>query len=74
MGLFGAGAMAHMGGMDQKSLTALAIGAAAVLLIVGFMFSARIEQGINHAAYLEATQQSAVPTPPALAPAKHKPS
>ena len=58
----------------QRSLTMLILGVCAVLLIIGFVFSARVEQAISHAAYQEATQQSPVPTPPGLVPTKHKPS
>jgi len=52
----------------------MVLGVCGALLIVGFVFSARIEHGISHAAYQEATQQSPVPTPAALAPARHKSS
>jgi hypothetical protein len=58
----------------QNRLTMMVLGVCGALLIVGFVFSARIEHGISHAAYQEATQQSPVPTPAALAPARHKSS
>jgi len=59
-------------GMNAQSrLTILVIGVCAVLLIVGFAFSFRVEQEISHAAQVEATQQSPVPTPAALAPTRH---
>lgn len=58
--------------MTQRNLVTLLLSVCGVLLIVGFVVSARIEQGISHAAYVEATQQSKVPTPSALLPARHK--
>lgn len=60
--------------MNERTTLALVLGVCAVLLIIGFVFSARIEIGINHAARVEATQHSQVPVPPALAPAKAAPA
>jgi hypothetical protein len=60
--------------MNERTKLSLVLGICAVLLIVGFVFSVRVTQGISHAAHLEATQQSPVPTPPSLAPAKAAPS
>jgi hypothetical protein len=60
--------------MNQRSILTLLFGACAVLLLVGFVFSSRIEAAISHAAHVEATQQSPVPTPPGLQPAKVKAS
>jgi hypothetical protein len=60
--------------MDERNRLSLVLGVCAVLLIIGFVFSVRVTQGITHAAHLEATQQSPVPTPPSLAPAKAVPS
>jgi hypothetical protein len=56
--------------MNERTGIAVLLAVCAVLLIVGFAFSVRLTAGINHASHLEATQQSPVPTPPALAPAK----
>lgn len=55
----------------QNSLNLLIIAVCAVLLVVGFVFSLRVEHEISRAAYVEATQQSPVPTPAALAPVRH---
>ncbi|HUB11945.1 MAG TPA: hypothetical protein VMB34_08310 [Acetobacteraceae bacterium] len=60
--------------IGQNRIVMLVLGICAVLVIVGFVFSVRVEQGITKAAHVEATQQSPVPTPTALAPAAHKPS
>jgi hypothetical protein len=62
-----------MNGQNNR-LTMLLIAACAVLLIAGFAFSIRVEHGISRAAHIEATQQSPVPTPAALAPVQHKAS
>ena len=59
--------------MNERTLTAVVLGVCAVLLIAGFVFSVRITAGISNAAHLEATQQSPVPTPPSLSPAKPAP-
>jgi hypothetical protein len=60
--------------MNERTGIAVLLAVCAVLLIVGFAFSVRLTAGISHAAHLEATQQSPVPTPPALAPAKPAPA
>jgi hypothetical protein len=60
--------------MNEQTRLSLVLGVCAVLLIVGFVVSARLEIGISHAAHVEATQQSPVPVPPALAPAKAAPA
>jgi hypothetical protein len=52
--------------MKEQSLVALALGVCAVLLVAGFVFSARLTMGISRAAHVEATQQSPVPTPPSM--------
>jgi len=59
---------------DKNRLTVLVVCVCAVLVIVGFVFSFHVEQGISHAAHLEATQQSPVPTPASFRPAPHKAS
>jgi flagellar basal body-associated protein FliL len=56
----------------ESRLTMLVVAVCVVLLVVGFAFSVHVEQGISHAAHIEATQQSPVPIPAALAPAQHK--
>ena len=56
--------------MNQRTLMGLIIGTCAVLLLLGFVFSARVTNSIDNAAQQEATQQSPVPTPAALRPAK----
>jgi len=55
----------------KSSTTLLIVAVCAVMVVVGFVFSIRVEREISHAAYVEATQQSPVPTPAGLAPAKH---
>jgi hypothetical protein len=60
--------------MNERTRIALVLGVCAVLLIVGLVFSVRRTVDISHAARLEATQQSPVPTPPSLAPAKAAPA
>lgn len=56
--------------MNERSRLGLILAVCAALLIIGFVFSARVTAGISQAAHQEATQQSPVPTPPGLAPAK----
>lgn len=56
--------------MKEQPLVALLLGVCAVLLIAGFVFSVRLTMGITHAAHVEATQQSPVPTPSSMATAK----
>ncbi|HUN39391.1 MAG TPA: hypothetical protein VMU81_03800 [Acetobacteraceae bacterium] len=58
----------------QNALTLVVVVVCAVLLVVGFAFSIDVEHGISHAAHVEATQQSPVPIPAALAPPSHKAS
>jgi hypothetical protein len=60
--------------MNEQTRLSLVLGVSAALLIIGFVFSARLEIGISHAARVEATQQSPVPVPPSLAPAKAAPA
>jgi hypothetical protein len=60
--------------MDERIWTTIVLGVCAGLLIIGLVFSARLTAGINHAAYMEATQHSPVPTSPALMPAKTAPA
>jgi hypothetical protein len=60
--------------MNENSLLAALVGVCAILLIVGFVFSAIITTGISAASRHEATQHAAVPTPAALAHAKAPPS
>ena len=60
--------------MNERVGTAVVLGVCAGLLIIGLVFSARLTAGISHAAHMEATQQSPVPTPPALMPAKTTPA
>lgn len=60
--------------MNQRTGNAVVLAVCAVLLIVGLVFSARVTAGIDRAAHQEATQHSAVPTPPALASAKAAPA
>ena len=56
--------------MNQRTVLTLILGACAVLLVIGFVFSARVTDEIVQAAHQEATDQSPVPTPPSLLPAK----
>ena len=56
--------------MDKHVGIAIVLGLCAGLLIIGLVFSARLTAGISHAARLEATQHTTVPTPPGLTPAK----
>jgi hypothetical protein len=60
--------------MSERTSISLLLGVCVVLLLIGLVFSARLTAGISSAARLEATQQSPVPTPPALVPAKAAPA
>ena len=60
--------------MTQRSLVALVLGACAILLIGGVVFSTHVTDSIAAAAHREATQQSPVPVPAALAHAKVAPT
>lgn len=56
--------------MNQRAVMSLILGVCAVLLVIGFIFSSRITDGIQAAAHREAVDQSPVPTPPALLPTR----
>lgn len=56
--------------MNQNALLATLVGVCAILLIVGFIFSAMITSRISTAARNEAMQHGVVPTPAAMAHAK----
>lgn len=56
--------------MNQRTTMGLILGVCAVLLVVGLVFSTRVTDGIIRAAHQEAVDQSPVPTPTALLPAK----
>jgi hypothetical protein len=56
--------------MNERSLLALVLAACAVLLVAGMVASTKVTDSIVAAAHREATDQSPVPTPVALLPAK----
>ena len=60
--------------MNERTGVTIVLGVCAVLLLIGLVFSDRLTAGINYAAQQEATQQSPVPTPPSLLPAKPAPA
>lgn len=64
----------RFGRMNERVGISVVLGVCAVLLLIGLVFSARLTAGISHAAHMEATEQSPVPTPPALMPAKAPPA
>ena len=60
--------------MNERVGISVVLGVCAVLLLIGLVFSARLTAGSSHAAHMEVTEQSRVPMPPALMPAKAPPA